>query len=221
MHNGVLSPALHERQEVALPHNRRLGTRTRISHETIVTGPLAAALWAEYYEAFSPLEELALLCHLYSRETFDALLQNPNIVKIVGWQDEKPVGLSMVTNHLELVPQISPKFLRRRYPEQAERNAIFFAIMLFVSTGLRSRTLFARLSVSTCQLTAASAGVIVMDVSDHILKTHAWDTKLQTVASMYRGADLARIDDQSYWAVTLPEPLADDFRLAEIPHRAG
>lgn len=219
MHNGVLSPIPRDSQE-ALPHGRRLGTRTRLSHEAIVTGSLADSLWAEYYDAFAPFEELALLCHLYSRETFDALLQDRDIVKIVGWQDERPVGLSMVTNHLEHVPQISPKFLRLRFPAQAERNSIYFAIVLFIAPQLRGRTLFARLGVATCQVAAIGGGVLAMDVSQHVLTSQNWDSKLQTMASVYRGAEVARIDTQSYWSITLPEPLPDDFRLA-APRHAG
>ena len=88
-----------------------------ITHELSIIGTQAESLWEAYRTTFEPLAELAVLQHLYSRDEVLAELANPRIIKIVGWQDGKPVGLAMVTNSLEDVPQISPAFLRSRYPD--------------------------------------------------------------------------------------------------------
>src|SRR5688500_18688533 len=100
--------------------------RTHVARELVIVGDEAEALWEMYREAFEPLEERAIQQHLWSREDVLAELANERIVKFVGWSDGRPVGLCMVTNDLELVPMISPTFLRRRFPEHAERDAIFY-----------------------------------------------------------------------------------------------
>ncbi len=90
-----------------------------ITHELSITGLKAEALWEAYRTNFEPLAELAVLQHYYSRDEVLAELANPRITKIVGWQVNTPVGLAMVTNSLEDVPQISPAFLRSKYPAHA------------------------------------------------------------------------------------------------------
>ena len=90
-----------------------------VTHESSITGLKAEALWEAYRTNFEPLAELAVLQHYYSRVEVLAELANPRITKIVGWQVNTPVGLAMVTNSLEDVPQISPAFLRSKYPAHA------------------------------------------------------------------------------------------------------
>ena len=81
---------------------------TTITHELSITGDAAESLWEAYRLNFEPLAELAVLQHFYSRDEMLAELANPRIIKIIGWQDGVPIGLAMVTNSLEDVPQISP-----------------------------------------------------------------------------------------------------------------
>ena len=104
----------------------------QITHETSITGDAAEALWHSYRANFEPLASLAVLQHFYSREEILGELANPRILKIVGWQSGAPVGLAMVTNSLEDVPQISPDFLRSNYPEHAATNSICFGILVMV-----------------------------------------------------------------------------------------
>ena len=75
-----------------------------ITHETVITGTHADALWEVYRANFEPLVTLAMLEHFYSRDEVMAELANPRIVKIVGWQDGQPVGFAMVTNSLRQLP---------------------------------------------------------------------------------------------------------------------
>lgn len=86
-----------------------------ITHEQSIIGIEAETLWEAYRTNFEPFAELAVLQHLYSRDEVLAEFRNPRILKIVGWQDDRPVGLAMVTNSLDDVPQISPAFLRAKY----------------------------------------------------------------------------------------------------------
>lgn len=204
------------RPSLELPTGRR--GPSGITHELIVDGSDAEILWEQYYEAFAPLEELALLSHMYPRATFDDLLADARVVKIVAWRNGRPAGLSMVTNRLEVVPQISPAFLRRRYPDQAEREAIWFGIILFVAPALRRSTVFARLMLASGELAASDDGVIVMDVCEHNLRTTGWEANLGALASLFPRSAVERIDSQSYWGVTLPESVGDGQRWGDLGH---
>jgi hypothetical protein len=163
-------------------------------------------LWRHYEDAFAPLRELALLNHLYDRDSFEKLADDPSVHKVIGWSRGVPVGLGMVTSHLEVVPQISPPFLRRRFPDHGDRNAIFFGILVFVAPHHRSTTMFARIVTGMGQVTAEHDGVIVFDVSHHN-QTLGVDEQLERVASWFPSSRFSQIDTQAYYAAELPRPI--------------
>ncbi len=184
-----------------------------ITHELSITGRQAETLWEAYRTNFAPLAELAVLQHLYSRDEVLAEFRNPHITKIVGWQDDRPVGLAMITNSLEDVPQISPAFLRSKYPEHAARNAVYFGILVMVVPGVRGLTLFGRLSIEMWQMVAVANGVLVYDVCDFNRTTFSSEEVAQRIADSFPRSNLQVLDRQTWYAAELPEPLPGYPRL--------
>lgn len=180
-----------------------------ITHETTITGATAEALWDSYYANFHPLEELAVLQHCYTREEVLGELANPRITKIVGWQDGAPVGLAMVTNSLEDVPQISPDFLRKSYPAHAANNAIYFGILVMVVPGRRGMTLFSRLSTELWQIPATAGGVLIYDICDFNRITFDAERLSQKLADNFPQSSVAVIDRQTWYAAELPAPIPE------------
>src|SRR5262245_37425245 len=180
-----------------------------ITHEHVVGGDDAEALWEAYYENFAPLAELAILQHLYSRDEVLAELANPDILKIVGWHEGRPVGLGMVTNVLETVPQISPQFLRSKYPDHAARNAIYFGILVMVSPRLRGRTLFGRIYTEMWQVPARAGGILVSDICEFNRTLFDADALTRRIASQFPRAHVDVVDRQTWYVAELPEPLPE------------
>lgn len=181
--------------------------RTHVTRQLVLDGDVAEAIWEMYEEAFAPLDELAAQRHLWAREEVLAELANPTIVKFIGWSGDRPVGLAMITNELELVPMISPAFLRRRFPEHAARNAIFYGIVIFVRAGFRGKTLFARLGALMGQETALHQGVALFDVCSYNREHGAIDDNLGRLAVPFRNSSMTLVDQQTWFAIDLPEPL--------------
>jgi fatty acid desaturase len=174
-------------------------------------------LWDIYLTAFEPLRELALLNHLYTRDVFDSLVLDDRVFKIIGWVDGEPVGVAAATSHLDLVPQISPPFQHRRYPELAARDAIFFGIFVCVDPAVRSNSLTARLIAGMGQVAATRAGVIICDVSQYNSDAGV-DRIINRVSDWFPNSSFGRIDSQHYFAGVLPEPLERlPFSNAPIP----
>jgi hypothetical protein len=178
-----------------------------ITHELSITGSEAETLWEAYRTNFEPLAELAVLQHLYSRDEVLAEFANPRITKIVGWQDDRPVGLAMITNSLEDAPQISPTFLRAQYPEHAERNAIYVGILVMVVPGTRGLTLFGRLSTELWQVVALANGVLVFDVCDFNRNTFGAEKLAHRIADSFPRSDVRVLDRQTWYVAELPEPI--------------
>lgn len=183
-----------------------------ITHEEVIEGHDAELLWEAYYASFQPLAELAILQHLYARDEVLGELANPRILKIVGRQGGRPVGMGMLTNSLEDVPQISPAFLRARYPDHAERNTIYFGIMVMVSPEHRGRTLFSRLYTEMWQVPARAGGVLAFDVCDFNRMAFDADSVARRVADQFPEATVEVVDQQTWYVAELPKPIPEDGR---------
>lgn len=195
--------------EGSILERHRAAPPVRISHESVIVGENAELLWEGYRSNFEPLSKLAMLQHFYSREVVLGELANPNIVKIVGWQEGKPVGLAMVTNSIDEVPQISPDFLRASYPEHAENNTIFFGILVMVSPTLRGLTLFSRLYLELWQIPARAGGVLVYDICDFNRVSFDTDKLSQRIADNFPDSSVKVLDRQTWYVAELPKPFPE------------
>jgi len=161
-------------------------------------------LWDLYYEAFEPLQELALLNHLYPREAFEELLADERITKLIAWVDARPVGLAMITNDLDLVPQISPLFLDACYSYETARGAVFFGIMVLVADSRRRSAVFARLIAGMAQMTAEASGVVVFDICRHNMDALELDRQIGSFTRWFPGSTFDQVDEQKYFAARIP-----------------
>ncbi len=186
-----------------------------ITHETTITGATAEVLWETYHANFHPLQNLAILQHCYTRDEVLDELANPRITKIVGWQDGSPVGLAMVTNSLDDVPQISPDFLRASYPTHAENNSIYFGILVMVVPGRRGMTLFSRLSIELWQIPAKAGGILVYDICDFNRIAFDAENLSQRLADNFPESTVKVVDRQTWYVAELPHP------IPETPARPG
>ena len=195
--------------EGSILEQHRTATPIHISHESVIVGEAAEELWQAYRSNFEPLSKLAMLQHFYSHEDVLAEFANPNIVKIVGWQEGKPVGLAMVTNSIDEVPQISPDFLRASYPEHAAKNTIFFGMLVMVSPTLRGLTLFSRLYLELWQIPARAGGVLVYDICDFNRVSFDTDKLSQRIADNFPDSSVKVLDRQTWYVAELPKPFPD------------
>lgn len=178
-----------------------------ISIESVVTGDDAEKMWETYRINFEPLTELAVLQHMFTKDEILGELANPEIHKIVGWEGAEPVGLGMVTNHLASVPQISPEFLRSRYPQHAERNAIYYGIFVAVSQHHRGLTLFNRLYTELWQIAAEDNGVLAFDICKFNRDAFDTDSLTQRIAASFPKSSVSMADQQTWYVAELPHPI--------------
>lgn len=196
----------------ASPPSRPPNPPTVITHEWVITGATAETLYELYLANISPLAEVAALRHLDPKEDVLAQFANPRIEKIVAWQANQPVGLAMVTNSLDDVPEISPPFLRARYPEHAARDAIYVGMLVLVDTRVRGLTVFNRLYTELWQVPARAAGVLVFDICEFNRTMFDTDALTQRIASMFPRSSVATLDRQTWYVAELPEPIPEPPR---------
>jgi hypothetical protein len=183
--------------------------RITITRAAVVDGALAEQMWEFYRGNFEPLTTRAILQHLFTHDEILAELANPQITKIIAWSGGEPVGLGLVTTDLESVPQVSPDFLRVRYPDHAARDAIHYGIMVVVAPSYRGRTLSARLSLELWRLAAEDRGVLVFDVCNFNRTELAGDALAEFLAAQFPGSSVGVVDQQSWFVAELPNPLPE------------
>jgi hypothetical protein len=181
----------------------------RISMERVITGDVADELWRQYWANFGPLRPLAVQKQHSDREEFLELLANPAVIAYVGWEGERPVGMAMITNSLEDVPELSPHFLRARFPEQAARDAIYVGVYVMVDPNHRGITLFHRLYMECWQLAARARGVLVVDTCEFNRTAFDTDELARRIAEGFPNCKVSVIDRQTWYAAELPEPLPE------------
>lgn len=178
-----------------------------ITHETVITGPDADLLWQHYWSSFEPLTELAVQTQHSDRDELLELLANRRVLKVVGREAGRPVGLAMITNSLEDVPELSPRFLRKQYPDHAARDAIYVFMYIAVAPEHRGITLFHRLYVDCWQLVANNAGVLVFDTCEFNRQMFDTDNLTRRIARGFPNSSVVELDRQTWYAMELPEPM--------------
>ncbi len=200
--------------------------RALVTVEAVPSQATWSDLWDLYYEAFEPLQRLALLNHLYPRSSFEELLADDRVTKLIAWVSGRPVGLAMITNELTLVPQISPPFLHARYPDETARRAVFFGIMVLVSDSRRRSAVFARLVAGMAQITAEASGVVVFDICRHNQEAVELDRQIGSFTRWFPGSTFDQVDEQKYYAAKIPAladhglPVSPDADIDELPRQA-
>jgi hypothetical protein len=180
-----------------------------ISHERTVDGDLHDVLWDMYVASVGPLAELAMLKHLDTYDEFTALLANPKVLKLVARQGSTPIGLGLVTNSLEDVSEISPPFLRSRYPDFAARDAIYVGMLIMVAPGARGMTAFSRIYTEMWQVVARAAGLLIFDICEFNRTTFGADEIAQRIADGFPRASVEVLDRQTWYVAHIPEPIPD------------
>lgn len=176
-------------------------------HEHVVTGTDADALWELYVRALSPLDEVAAMLHVEARATVQEAFEHPDMIKVVAYDGTNPVGLGMITNRIELVTGVSPAFFANRFPEHADRNRIFYGTAVLVDPRQRGMTVFSRIYTEMWQIPARTGGVLIFDTCKFNRDNFGADDIVDHIAARFPKSSWSVIDQQSWYAAELPEPL--------------
>ena len=149
-------------------------------------------------------------------EDFLRLLERASVVKILGHDGDELVGVSFVTNELDLVPGITSEFFRARYPKEVSAGTLWYVISgvahptrLGVIDGLRKK--------SVAEAHQRRAEVLVWDAPT-LHRDSAHRTTVEAVQSISRThVEPVEIDRVSYMALTLPN--GEDGRVIDLRSR--
>ncbi len=201
---GLPAPQVRTSDLIA---GERRRAASSITIENVVEGAFADQLWELYKAAIGPLDQIAALRHLDSEADMLATFAEPAITKIIAWDGDEPVGLGLITNQLELVPEISPDFFNERYAEQAARDAVYYGMAVLVKASSRGLTVFPRVYLEMWQIPASVGGVLIFDMCRFNRDFFEGDTLVENIAANFPNSSWKVIDQQTWYAAELPQPL--------------
>lgn len=118
--------------------------------------------WKFYCEVFEEINTLAVNRHLLTSVEFSGVMWESRIIKYVA-RDEAGnlVGMSVMTNHLDKWPLISPQYFQRHYPFFWRREAIWY--VGFVGAKPGTKGVFPALLEAMLKPVQESDGMVVVD----------------------------------------------------------
>ncbi len=211
--DGLVSPTLSAAEVIALRPSPRSVTYT---HESIVEGDDADALWGLYAAAMRPVDEVAAMQHLEDRDIVVAAFAEPEITKVIAWVGSTPVGLGMITPRLDLISGISPVFFTNQFPQHGAEDRIFYVSAVLVDPDRRGKTVFSRLLNELTYIAERVGGVMIFDTCSFNREHHRMDTVVQRIVDRFPRSSWQVIDQQTWYAAVLPDPSAKQPSSDEV-----
>ncbi|MDH4118123.1 MAG: hypothetical protein OEX04_17350 [Acidimicrobiia bacterium] len=173
-------------------------TRRLIDTDTRAAAIALHTVWGQTLGAVTAASALRDL------EDFLRLIERSLVVKLLAYDDAELVGVSFLTNDLEMVPGISADFFRARYPVEAAASTLFYAISGVahptrpgILDGLRRR--------AVTEAHHRHAEVLVWDAPT-LQRDAAHRTTIEAVEAIARTrVEPMELDRVSYMAVELPK----------------
>ncbi len=189
----------------------RIGT-TYETRRLVETSTRAAAI-ALHTVWGQTLGALTAATAMRDLEDFLRLLERSSVVKILGYDDEELIGVSFLTNELDLVPGITSEFFSARYPAEVSAGSLWYVIA-GVAHPTRPGVLDGMRKKSVAEAHLRRAEVLVWDAPT-LHRDTAHRTTVEAVESICRThVEPVELDRVSYMAVALPG--GEDGRVIDL-----
>lgn len=163
-----------------------------------------------YEHAFAPLRTRAIARQVLHRNEFREEMADPRVSKIIArGASGEPVGLTTLTRNLDTVPWISPEYFAARFPQHADRNAIYYAGFTLVTSTARHGVAFHAMISTVVQVLAADRAVVGWDICAYNNSQFSFADALRSAVGEQANVEVAVEDSQTYYAARFSTVDAD------------
>lgn len=212
----------------AVPPEQRsrqhLSAAASITIEPVVEGEAVDVFYDLYVEAFAPLRTEAVARHVLREDEFLEEMVNPLIDKYVAWDaDGKAIALATLTRHMETVPWIEPAYFAHRFPEVAERNAVFYLGFILVDRAHRRSKLFSEIIEAVIRHVVDNRGVCGWDICAFNNRAVGLSEVIKSLTDSVAPIDVEVLDTQTYYCgvpeISRPAPAPQPDAAAAPPQQ--
>ncbi len=175
----------------------------------IVDGDMYAQLDDIQRRAMEEVNEETAVYHVYTPEELRLICSNPRVVKVLALEEGRLLGICALTNDLDVLLQFNAAFLRSQYPDLADGDGIWYAVMGVVDPAEVGRRIFNALGLQMAEvLYDARARVVMWDAVDaRFDKIMLWFEWLAW--QRFGGAGEQRVIDKHRWVAMELPPVGD------------
>jgi hypothetical protein len=181
-----------------------------------------AEFWDMYQESFAPLATLAATKQTMSEDEFRALMVDETVLKFVGWdRNGDPAAVMIVATDLSAVSWINREYFETRWPEHAERGAIYYTMAALVRPTARGSLWFRAVLLELIKFSAVNRGVTALDCCRHNVENVQIPRIAKVLSASVADLEYHELDTQTYFAYEfhglkehLTRPRAIDLRPA-------
>lgn len=191
----------------------------RITLERGIDAPLAERFLALYRDAFEPIEVLGAQRQSMHDDEFLDALGDPRVVELIGWQDDEPVAMAVMTLDLEVLPWFSAPFFKARLPEVASRSSSYAIIAILVHPGAQGGPWYRAMAEAVALKAFTDDAVVVFDCCRYNVEVFPMPATLLDIGrQLFDQVELVELDTQHYFALDadgLRFELSGDLGLAD------
>jgi hypothetical protein len=161
--------------------------------------------WDFYREAFDELRTEAVQRHVMHRHEFDVQMADERVLKLVGTEDGRVVGLATLTDDLTAVHLISPDYFQRRWPQLYADRRIWYVVFIATRSGRAGVGMFVQLIRGIVERVSTNDGMIAADICSYNESEYALPEMLRRASGRVAGSARHQLlDSQSYWLYEFP-----------------
>jgi hypothetical protein len=172
----------------------------RITVATDLDAETAARYYELYLDTFGHLQTKAVARHLLHEHEFLEEMHDPRISKYLAWDGDEVIGVTTLTNQLDAVPWIEPRYFAHHYPEQTARSAVYYLGLTLVKKSRREAHVFQSMIAAATQLILDERAVCAWDMCHYNDAELGLGPAIQRMLSGHTELQVAPIDRQTYFA---------------------
>jgi len=179
-------------------------------HSEITDRSLIERLWQMYKRSYHPVAEEVPTHEMLDREEFDDQLRSANNRIWVIWDDDQPVGMTLVSTDIRSTRWLSTEYFAKHFPEHLRDGRVHYVVWVTVDPAYQARgsmTLLARQALSA---EARDGALLVFDTPEFNQPedTGGAAELLHRLARMVAEPTLLPLNTQRYFALDFaPQPL--------------
>ena len=137
-------------------------------HSTITDVVLADKLWSLYEAAYLGSARTVATREMLYRHEFDDLLGDSTNRNWVLWEDNIPIGYSLVATDIAATRYLSKEYFDYHYPEHSRANRLRYVMWLVVHPSYEARGAALRLLREGLTHESAQGSLVIFDSPDTI-----------------------------------------------------
>lgn len=190
----------------------------RITVERGVSQSLADRFLALYRDAFMPLDVLAAQKQRMDDDEFLAALADPRVIELVGWEDDEPVAMAVMSRDLGTVPWVSPAYYLDRLDRFADRSGYYGMLAILVHPSAQGGQWYRAIAEAVAVKAYVDRAVVIFDVCTFNIRVFPMPETLVSIgAGIFETIDLVEVDAQHYFTLNaegIKIPLEGDVHVA-------